>query len=252
MTRVISVLNFKGGTGKTTTVVNLGMALAMRGYRVLAIDLDHQGSLAKWLGVPAQMTIAEVLLDNAEWPDVVQRARTRFDVLPSDRRLAEAQDQLIQRQTDPSILGARLRGITSAGYDFIFLDCAPSINFLAEAALCFSREVFIPISMEFLALVGAREVIIEILRARRLFSANAARISLVIPTFFDSRHSKSHQILRMLEEYFPGLVSNPVRSTVRLSEAPGHQLTIFEYDPEGTGSQDFAALAERVLQNERR
>ncbi|MBC7242026.1 MAG: ParA family protein [Anaerolineae bacterium] len=250
MTRIISVLNFKGGTGKTTTVVNLGMALALRGFRVLAIDLDHQGSLAKWLGVPTPLTMAEVLLGQAEWPDAVQRARTRFDVLPSDRRLADAQETLIQHHANPSILESRLRGITSAGYDFIFLDCAPSINFLAEAALYFSKEVFIPISMEFLALVGAREVIIEILRARRLFSSHTARISLVIPSFYDVRHAKSHQTLRMLEEYFPGIVSNPIRATVRLSEAPGHQQTIFEYDPKGPGSQDFAELAERVIRNE--
>lgn len=250
MTRIISVLNFKGGTGKTTTVVNLGMALALRGQRVLAIDLDHQGSVARWLGTPFEMTLAEILSGRAEWPDVIARARPRLDIIPSDRRLAEVEHTLIEENAGNDLLARRLSGITSAGYDFIFLDCAPSISFLAECALYFSHEAFIPVSMEYLALVGAREVIIEILRARRLMEEHTARVSLVIPSLFDQRYTKSHEIIQLLQNYFPGLVSNPIRASVRMSEAPSHQLTIFEYDPEGPASKDFEELAERVLKHE--
>jgi len=250
MTRVISVLNFKGGTGKTTTVVNLGMGLALRGHRVLAIDLDPQGSVAGWLGITTQKkTLADVLLGKEKWLDCVARARVRFDIIPSDRRLADAQHILVQRETPPDILRHRLQGIEEVGYEYILLDCAPSINLLSECALRFSREVFVPVSMEYLALVGVREVIIEILRARRLMAGQTARASLIIPTFYYAQHTKSHETIKMLHAYFPGMVSDPIRCSVRLSEAPSHQLTIFEYDPDGPGSQDFARLVEKVAGN---
>ena len=108
-----------------------------------------------------------------------------------------------------------------------------------------------PVSTEYLALVGAREVIIEVLRARRLVAGLTARISLVIPAFFYLRHRKSRNTLRILHEHFPGMVSDPIRTSVRLSEAPSHKLTIFEYDPQGPGSQDFSRLAEKVERNGR-
>ena len=252
MTRIISVLNFKGGTAKTTTVVNLGMGLAMRGHRVLAIDLDPQGSVSNWLGVTNyEASMSEVLLGTVDWPDAVARARIRYDIIPSDRRLAEAEHILVEQQSSPNLLTRRLQGLTDAGYDFVLLDCAPSISILSEAALHLSRETFVPVSMEYLALVGAREVIIEVLRARRLMGGQTARVSLVIPSFYYVRHRKSRDTLNMLQDHFPGMVSDPVRASVRLSEAPSHQLTIFEYDPDGPGSEDYARLAERVAGNDR-
>ena len=248
MTRIISVLNFKGGTGKTTTVVNLGMALALRGHRVLAIDLDPQGSVASSLGVTDyQASLSEVLLGSVDWPDAVARARVRFDIIPSDRQLAEAEHILIEQQASSNVLARRLQGLTEAGYEYVLLDCAPSINIMSESALYLSRETFVPVSMEYLALVGAREVIIEVLRARRLMAGQAARVALVIPSFYYVRHRKSRDTLAMLQEHFPGMVSDPIRASVRLSEAPSHRQTIFEYDPEGPGSQDYARLAERVV-----
>jgi len=249
MTRIISVLNFKGGTGKTTTVVNLGMGLALRGYRVLAIDLDPQGSVAGWLGVSFQRTLADILLNKAEWSDCVVRARVRFDVIPCDRRLADAESVLVERHASAEFLQRRLQGIEEAGYDYILLDCAPYVSLLSESALYFSREVFVPVSMEYLALVGAREVIIEVMRAQRLAHGQSAHISMVIPTFYDKRYSKSDDTLKILRDHFPGIVSAPIRASVRLSEAPSHQLTVFEYDPDGPGSQSYAEVAKRVVES---
>lgn len=249
MTRILCFLNFKGGTGKTTTVVNLGMGLAMRGHRVLAIDLDAQGSVASWFGVNYEHTTAELLLEKASWFDCITRARTRLDIIAADRRLTEAEQKLIMKQEGPDVLRRRLTGIEEAGYEFILLDCPPSVNLLSECALHFSREVCIPVSMEYLAVVSARLVVIEIIRARRLSPGHPVRLALVIPTFFDRRYSKSHEIVAMLQQHFPGIVTEPIRASARLSEAPSHHLTIFEYDPTGPGSIDYTRLVERVLEH---
>jgi chromosome partitioning protein len=247
MTRIISVLNFKGGTGKTATVVNMGMGLALRGHRVLAIDLDPQGSVAGWLGVNYHRSIADVLSGAADWTDCVERARARFDIIAADRRLADTEHLLIEQLESTDVLSRRLAGVEQAGYEYILLDCAPSIDIVSESALGFAHEVFVPVSMEYLAMVGARMVIIEVLRARRLTAGQSARLSLVIPTFYDARLDKSHETLDMLEKHFPRMVAPPIRLSVSLSEAPSHQQTVFEYDLSGVGSIDYARLVEHVV-----
>jgi chromosome partitioning protein len=244
--RIISVQNFKGGTGKTTTVVNLGMGLALRGHRVLAIDLDAQGSVATWLGVPCRRTIGDVLLGTSSWRECVITARTRFDVIPCDRRLVDVETELTQRGELPDLLRRRMAGVELAGYDYVLIDCSPSISLLSECALRFSRDVFVPVSMEYLALVGARTVVIEVLRSRRLAEGQSARLSLVIPSFYSSADADSNEILQMLHHHFPGIVSHPIRMSRFLTEAPSHRRTIFEYDPRGNGSIDYARLVEQV------
>jgi len=232
--RIIAVLNFKGGTGKTTTAVNLGMALALKGQRVLLVDLDSQGALATSLGLQPVTTLTALLHGQAEIDECVVTARQRLDVIPSDHRLANTDRALRSREIPELALTRRLQAVEDR-YDFILLDCAPTATWLSESALYSAREVFVPVSMEYLALVGARQVIIEVLRARRLRPKYSAYISLVIPTFYDKRLRKTAEAMRMLERYFPGAVSAPIRTTVRLSEAPSHHQTIFEYDPKGPG-----------------
>ena len=252
MTRVICVLNFKGGTGKTTTAVNLGMALALRGCRVLAIDFDPQGSLTTWLGVSDERTLADVLLQKAEWSDCVTRARVRFDVIPANQRLVEAEYNLLERQVPTEVLARRLSGISQGGYDYVLMDCAPSVSLLSECAVFAADKVLVPVSMEYLALLGAKKVIIEVLRARRLTEQRSAQLSLIVPSFYDERHVKSRETMTMLNRWFPGLVTHPIRASVRLSEAPSHRRTIAEYDPDGPASQDFARVAEEVMDRDGR
>ena len=247
MTRCISVLNFKGGTGKTTTVVNLGMALALRGNRVLALDFDPQGSVAEWLGMPTDRRIDDVLVGKKPWFDQVTRARVRFDIIAADRSLGVTEQNLLAEEVPASALAEHLYDMRDGGYDYILIDCAPYVSLLSECALLLSSEVIVPVSMEYLALVGARDVIIEVLRARRLSEGNSAQIALIVPSFYYDRHIKSRETVAMLSNRFPGMVSEPIRASVKLSEAPSHQRTIFEYDPDGTGSQDYAMLAEQIV-----
>jgi chromosome partitioning protein len=247
LTRTIATINFKGGSGKTTTVVNLGMALALRGARVLLVDLDPQGNVAEWLGVARLVTVSDILTGRAEWSSGVVSARDRLDIIPSDRRLGEVERALTAQKAPAEAIASRLAGIERAGYDYVIFDCAPSISLLSECALLLAREVIVPISMEYLALLGARDAIIEILRARRLSGDRSARLALVVPTFYSERQLKSQDMLRVLRERFPGMVSPPIRVSVRISESSSHQLSIFEYDPHGPGSEDFAQLADDVV-----
>lgn len=251
MTRLIAVLNFKGGTGKTTTTINLGMALALLENNVLLVDIDPQGALATSFGLRTEHTLTGLLHGKADLKQCIVNVRPHLDVLPSDYRLAHADSALRAREIPELTLGRKLEAVHDL-YDFIFLDCAPTISWLTESALFAAREVFVPVSMEYLALVGARQVIVEVLRARRLYPNRSVHISLVIPTFYNSRLRKTGEAIRMLEKYFPGAVSPPIRTTVRLSEAPGHRKTIFEYDPKGPGAEDYRCLALRVMKDAKR
>jgi chromosome partitioning protein len=249
-TRVISVQNYKGGTGKTTTVVNLGMALALRGQRVLAVDLDPQGSVANCLGASFQHSVSDVLAGKVAWGACLVNARTRFDILAADRQLVDTEALLRETAQGPEALANRLAGIATAGYDYVFLDCAASIGLLSECALLLAQEVFVPVSMEYLALVGARSVVIEVLRSRRLANGHSANLSLVIPTFYAAALRRTREVLELMQRHFPGIVSNPIRACTALSEAPSHHRTIFEYDARGVGSRDYAQLAELVASGE--
>jgi len=251
LSRLIAVLNFKGGTGKTTTTINLGMALALQEEHVLLVDIDPQGALATSFGLRPEHTLTSLLHGKADLEQCIVNVRPHLDVLPSDYRLAHADGALRAREIPELTLGRKLKAVQDK-YDFILLDCAPTISWLTESALFAAREVFVPVSMEYLALVGARQVIIEVLRARRLYPNRSVHISLVIPTFYNSRLRKTGEAMRMLERYFPGAVSPPIRTTVRLSEAPGHRKTIFEYDPKGPGAEDYHRLALRVMKDAKR
>lgn len=246
MSRIIGILNYKGGTGKTTTVVNLASGLAALGARVLCVDLDAQGSLATYLGVRFTHSITHLLLGQADPETCIVRARENLDIIGSDRSLLQAERMMYRIDDDcraRQALAHKMRGINR--YDFIILDFSPSGSILSEAGLLYAREVIVPVSMDYLALVGVREVI-QTLKNLARTPGYGVRFFLILPMFYYARLRKDRQILETLHRYFDGKVADPIRASVKLSEAPSHQVSIYEYAPGSASAIDYAYLVERV------
>lgn len=242
--RRIAVVNHKGGTGKTTTAVHLAAGLASRDDRVLLIELDPQGNVGAWFGLDAADARMAPLMSGQVTADKARvGVRDNLDVIASDWRLAETEERLIWGQERERSLANRLAPVSD--YDYIILDCAPSMSMLTTSALAFADEVVIPISMEFLALFGVRQIVENILRMST-WNGRDIRISAVVPTFYRSNTRKSGEILKVLRRHFAGAVTEPIRDNVRLSEAPSHHQTVFEYAPRSHGAQDYRRLVERL------
>ncbi len=249
MSRVIGVLNYKGGTGKTTTVVNVAAGLARRGARVLCIDLDAQGGLALSLGVQYLYTLADLLLGKVEPEDCVVWARHNLDLIACDRSLLAAEGEL-WRIGDPQAARRRLAdGMRDMkGYDYILLDFSPSVNIVSENGLLFTEEIIVPVATDYMALAGTRQVI-DTLRSVYWEMKHYIKLYLVLPSFYYEQRRKDREVVDLLRRYFGNRVAEPIRANVRLAEAPGFGQTIFEYDPRCTGAEDYERLVERMMRD---
>lgn len=243
--RIIGVLSYKGGTGKTTTVVHLAAGLARRGARVLCIDLDAQGGLATWLNVRCTYPLTHLLLGRAEPLDCIIHARENLDLIASDRTLLQAEGAMWRSGGKARMrLAEALAGLT--GYDYILLDYSPSISFVGECGLHYNREVIIPVAMNYMALVATRQVI-ETLKGIGESPDHRVRLFLIVPTFYDARNRLDCEVADLLERRFPGRVADPIRISVKFSEAASHGMTIYEYAPNSPGAADYERLVERVF-----
>jgi len=250
MTRIVGILNYKGGTGKTTTVVNLGAGLAMRGSQVLCIDLDAQASLTIQLGVRSKLSLRHLLLDQAEHSQCIVRARERLDVIPSDPSLLEVEGALWQKRNRDQahhLFVDRFLGVADS-YEYVLLDFPPSPSLLSECALYYVEEIIIPVAMNYLALIGTRQVI-ETLQAARHTSGCQARLTWILPTFYNPQLRLDNEVMDILRRHFPDQVANPIRTSIHLAQAPGHCKTIYEYAPTSTGALDYARFVEKVCCN---
>ena len=244
--RKIAIVGFKGGIGKTTTCVNLGAGLALRGHRVLLIDTDTQSNLSISLGIDGfKRSLADVLTRRVQAEECVLPARKSLYLLPSSIALFKAQQRMVLEMAREEIFVELFAGLD--GYDYQLLDCAPSVSLLTVNAVAYAEEVFIPVSMEMLALAGARQFMAYLRTISRMLGRGAT-IRLIIPTFYDPRRRVSKLVLQALTKDFGERVTHPIRIDTRLSEAPGVGKTIFEYDRRGRGARDYALLAELVEQ----
>ncbi len=244
--RILGVLNHKGGTGKTTTVVNLASGLAMRGARVLIIDLDAQGSVATSLGISYTSGLPQLMLGAARLENCIYPARDNLDIIPSDRKLMEVEGMLWQmndRTAARQFLSQTMEPLS--GYDYVVIDYSPSASLLGQSGLLFSDELLVPVSMDYMALMGTRQVI-ETLKEIGRIPDHHLRLSLIVPTFYYGRLRKDREVLTALHRYFSGKVADPIRSNVKVAEAPGHHQTIYEYAPRSIGAKDYAQLVERI------
>ncbi|MBS3765108.1 ParA family protein [Candidatus Bipolaricaulota bacterium] len=242
----IAIINQKGGTGKTTTAVNLGKGLADRDLKTLLIDVDPQGNLATWFGSEFEQTLYNLLVDDESPESCILEMEETLHLIPSDESTAQAEKILTGKTSRETILKRRLQVLNS--YDFVILDCPPSLSLLNQNALVYAESAFIPVSMDYLALVGVKNILKNIRRINELLE-HEVEVELVIPTLFDIRTNESKEILEKLKDHFDGKVTEPIRTNVRLSEAASYNQSIFEYAPDSHGAEDYEKLVERVIEN---
>lgn len=243
--RAVAVMNQKGGTGKTTTSVSLAAGLAERGFKTLLIDLDAQGNVGVSLGVRGPRTLYHVLIDGASPRDVAVPVRDSLDVITADQTLAAAELELVNAPDRASVLRNRMADAmaTDSPYEYVILDCAPSLSLLNQNALVFSRSVLVPVSCDYLSLVGVKQILRTLKHVNEVLLTPVEVLG-VLPTLYDRRNNISKQSVAALEAYFGEKVLTPIRVDVRLKEAPSHKKTIFEYAPESNGAKDYAALVD--------
>ena len=250
-TRIFTVANQKGGVGKTTTTVNIAAALSMGGLRVLVIDLDPQGNASTALGVPHRDTagIYEVLMGDEPITAVIQKVAgfPALDCIPSNPSLVNAEVNLVSMVARELRLKEALVEI-SPNYDYIFIDCPPSLGLLTINALAAARELLIPIQTEYYALEGLSQLLETYGVVKKRLNANLD-LSTIVLTMFDGRTRLSNDVAANVRSHFPNeLIDIPIPRAVRVSEAPSYNQTVMTYDPLSPGAIAYMQVAREIAE----
>jgi chromosome partitioning protein len=253
MPRVLAIVNQKGGVGKTTTTANLAAALAQAGRRVLLVDIDPQGNATMGSGVDKRTvarTVYHALLGLGELSGIRVRAeRGGYDLVPANRDLAGAEVELVELPSRETRLNSALERV-AADYDYILIDCPPSLSLLTVNALAAAQRVLIPMQCEYYALEGLSDLVGTIKRVRSNLNP-ALEIAGLLRTMYDPRNTLSQQVSRELEAHFGDKVFRTlVPRNVRLAEAPSYGVPAVLWDPDSKGAQAYIALANEVLERE--
>ena len=252
MSKIICIANQKGGVGKTTTAVNLSACLAEAGQRVLLIDMDPQGNASSGLNVKAgKKTVYEALLGECTLESTIDKSsQKKLWVAPSDIRLAGAELELASLPRREYRMRAAIEPLRDQ-YDFILIDCPPSLGLLTVNALTAAQSVLVPIQCEYYALEGVTALMNTIQREKRGLNP-ALDIEGVLLTMLDGRTNLCIQVVAEVKKHFKKQVFDTViPRNVRLGEAPSHGLPIHKYDPRSTGAEAYLALAKEVLKRNR-
>jgi len=255
LARVISIANQKGGVGKTTTAVNLAASLAVSEKRTLLIDCDPQGNTTSALGFPkdpARRTLYQALILGEPIERVTIDAKVKgLDLIPADKNLVGATVELVSMDEREYKLKASIQG-AQGKYDYILIDCPPSLDLLALNALAASDSVLVPIQCEYLALEGVSELLDTLMRLRRTINP-ALSVEGILLTMYDDRTTLSKQVAADLRSFFGSQVfESVIPRNVRLAEAPSHGMPVILYDIHSKGAESYIQLAKEVMVNDQK
>ena len=248
MAKRIAIVNQKGGVGKTTTCVNLASALRAKGKKVLLCDFDPQANATSGVGVDkttANPSIYEVIVEGVDCRRAI--VHTPYcDVIPVNKALAGAGIEMIGMADREHLLKKALDSV-EGDYDYIIIDCPPSLELLTLNALCAARTILVPVQCEYYALEGLSDLLGTVRIVKRSLNPEIA-LEGVLLTMYDSRTNLSMQVAEEVKRHFPGQVyATVIPRTVRLSEAPSHGKPIDVYDPYSRGTEAYASLADEVI-----
>lgn len=253
--KTICIFNQKGGVGKTTTNINLCSYLAMEGYKVLAIDIDPQGNTTSGLGFDKRklsLSIYDVLTGDTPLRDVIKESPviSNFYLAPSTMELAGAEVELISREKRETILKEKISEVVD-DYDYIFIDCPPSLGFLTINALSAANTVLIPIQCEFYALEGVGQLINTVQLVKKALNKEL-EVEGVILTMYDSRTNLSTEVVAEVKKYFKEKVyESTIPRNIRLAESPSFGLPIVLYDDKCRGAEAYLSVAREFLKRQK-
>ncbi len=254
MARIISVANQKGGVGKTTTTVNLGSSLAYMGQKVLLVDMDAQGNATSGLGVrkpDVEQDIYDVLVNEVPIVEaILPSSRENLDIVPATLQLAGAEIELTSMMARESRLKGALSELENH-YDFILIDCPPSLGHLTINAFTASDSILIPVQCEYYALEGLSQLLNTVRLVQKHFNPTL-EIEGVLLTMYDARTNLGAEVVEEVRRYFQEKVYETIiPRNIRLSEAPSHGLSIVDYDIRSKGAEVYQELAKEVLASEK-
>ena len=254
--RIVSVANQKGGVGKTTTAINLAAAMAELGQKVLVVDLDPQGNASTGLGIPSsarEITTYDLLVDQVDFDKAILATSTEnLFIIPATTDLSSADMELFSNDNRSTLLKIALqsKAITNKGYDYIFIDCPPSLSLLTVNAMVASDSVLVPLQSEFFALEGLSQLMLTIREVRQ--TANPGlRIEGIVLTMFDQRNNLSQMVDEDAREHLGELVFDTrIPRNVRVSEAPSFAQPVLAYDSNSKGAIAYRNLAKEIRQRQ--
>lgn len=249
MGKIISIANQKGGVGKTTTAINMSTILAKRGKKVLFIDADPQGNGTSGLGVNKEQkfSIYDVLIEDIEVENTLQKTQVKnLDLCPSNMNLAGAEVQLVSMEDREYILKTKLNNIRDK-YDFIIIDCPPSLGLITLNAFTASNSVLIPVQCEYYALEGLGQLLNTVELVRKHMNKDF-KVEGALLTMYDARTNLSNQVVKEVKRYFEDKVyKNVIPRNVKLSEAPSYGMPITLYDPRSKGAKSYEKFTREFL-----